>query len=169
VKKPAKRPDLPRRHVSRDKRRLRPEVDAATSNALLKSARYVGSPKHKLNPEPFGLEPFAGKRGDATLCDRDAGFTPAQIASIHGVLQRGIRAGLIGTGRIIWAIGDNGWIYECRLTNRQQSEYHGYPVRSSEPIAQLVYRRFLAWAERHGTQQDRQAATQCQALYGFKT
>ena len=81
------------------------------------SVTYKGSPKHKKHPRRYGLSPFNGRRGDATLCDGCAGFLPSQMSSISAMIRRGLQAGLIGDGhRIIWAVADNGWIFEGRQT-----------------------------------------------------
>lgn len=142
--------------------------DKEVVRKLLAEAHYSGSPKHKKHPHLFNLPPFLGERGDATLCDTHAGFMPEHMRTIPDLLRRGIQAGLIGKNQVIWTVGDNGWIYECRLTNIQQAEYHGYPVRPSEPIGELVYRRFATWVEQSGSELDRQAAIHCKALYRFK-
>ena len=83
------------------------------------------------------------------------------------MINRGLQAGLVGDNGIIWAVANNGWIYEARVTNIGQNVYHGYPVRSSEPIAELVYRRFTNWAQHHGNQTARRAAENCKELYRF--
>jgi hypothetical protein len=57
--------------------------------------------------------------------------------------------------------------FEARVTNVGLADYHGYPVRPSEGIAELVYRRFKEWTLNDGGASDRQAAVNCQALYGF--
>lgn len=121
----------------------------------------------------FGLAPYTKRRGDETLCDKHAGFAPEQMESVAQLLFRGIRAGLIAKSvdfppPIVWCIGDDGWIFEARITNAGQAEYHGYPVRSSEAIACDVFQRYAAWADTHGDQQDREAAMRCQAFYRFK-
>ena len=90
------------------------------------------------------------------------------MREIPSLVQRGIRAGLIGaTQRVIWTVADNGWIYEGRKTNADRSEFHGYPVRESEPIAELVYQRFVAWVDEHGDSSARHAAMSCRQRYGF--
>ncbi len=127
---------------------------------------YKGSPKHKRNPRNFGLEPFQGDRGDATLCDVHANFQPADMPTIPALIKRGLRAGLLGTN--LWTVGDDGWIFQGSLTNAVQSEYHGYPVRPSEAIAEPVYRRFRAWADAEGDDGDKLAACNCAALYRFR-
>lgn len=166
VKKPPARPVVPGRRSNNDKRRLLAEVEPETVALLLAKAHYRGSPKHKAQPHLFDLPPYHGSRGDETLCDAHAGFTPEHMSSVPAMLERGIRARLIGR-RILWVIGDNGWIYECRLTNPEQWEYHGYPIRRSEPICQPVYERFVEWAAREGSAEDKRAAAQCKARYGF--
>jgi len=169
VRKPPVRLNLPVRRSNNDKRRLIADVSPVLIEQLLKTVHFRGSPKHKKQPHLFDLPPYNGERGDETLCDDHAGFTPRDMESIPRMIRRGINAGLTsGTGRIFWTIGDNGWIYECRLTNVQQAEYHGYPIRRSEPICEPVYRRFVNWAERSGSQEDKNAAVQCKALYGFR-
>lgn len=84
------------------------------------------------------------------------------------MLKRGLQAGLVGENDIIWAVADDGWIYEARITNVIQNEYHGYPVRSTEPIAEMVCERFMDWAQNNGNQTALQAANNCKKLYGFK-
>jgi len=170
MKKPKPRIDIPPRNSDNVKRRLHAAPDAALIARLSGAARYAGYAKHKAAPEAFGLEPHRKPRGDGTLCDRDAGFTPSQVPSIPRLLRRGIQAGLIGESpRIIWTIGDDGWIFEGRITNAEQDEYHGYPVRPTEPIAEAVYRRYLIWAGVYGNLEDKEAASRCQAMYGFKS
>jgi len=166
MKKPTKRSDVPPRNKDNNKRRLGNDITPEVVGELLKTVTYKGSPKHKRNPGIFNLEPFNGVRGDATLCDDHANFQPADMAKIPGLIQRGLKAGLIGSN--LWTIGENGWIFECRLTNAAQNEYHGYPVRPTEAIAEPVYRRFKAWAEAAGDAADKQAAENCAALYGFR-
>ena len=118
---------------------------------LLHNVRYEGSPKHKRHPQLFDLEPFNGKRDDATLCD-EADFSPDQIDEIPALVERGIRAGLIGhTARLLWTVADDGWIFEARETNRETTEFHGYPVLPEESIAAPRIRplRELGGSPRH--------------------
>ena len=166
--KPQKRPNLPARRSNNDKRRLIPNPAPDYIAQLRQNITYQGSSKHKQNPLLYGLPLFQGNRGDATLCDRDANFQPANLNSIPRMIQRGLQAGLVGENGIIWAVADNGWIYEARITNVGKTEYHGYPVRSTEPIAELVYGRFREWVEGHGNQSAHQAVQHCKTLYGFR-
>ena len=168
MKKPQKRSDLPARHSNNDKRRLIQNPDPDDIAQLQQNITYQGSSKHKQYPDEYGLTPFQGNRGDATLCDRDADFQLKDRKSIPQMIQRGLQAGLVGKNRIIWAVADNGWIYEARITNVGKTEYHGYPVRRTEPIAEMVYRRFKKWVKGHGDPLARQAVQQCKARYRFR-
>ena len=63
---------------------------------------------------------------------------------------------------------DNGWIFEGRITNSTQFQYHGYPVLPDKPIARMVYDRFRDWVERHPKKRNQDALAKCEGLYGFK-
>ena len=135
---------------------------------MLDTASYEGSPKHKLYPHQFGLGPFNGKRGDATLCD-EADFRPSQMVEIPTLIERGLNAGLIGhTLRIIWTVANDGWIFEARETNRDTAQFHSYPVLPEEAIARIVFDRFTLWADEHGASVDRAARDACRLRYGFR-
>jgi hypothetical protein len=168
MKKPNPRPSgLPRRLSDNNKRRLR-DLPIPNTDELRSKIRYVGSSKHKANPHLFGLPPYIGARGDATLCDAHSGFSPTDMQSVPDMLNRGIRAGLIGENGELWTLSDSGWIFECRLTNTAQWEYHGYPVRGSDAMAELVFQRFASWTRANGDSRDEGRVRQCRALYGFK-
>lgn len=152
-------------------------IDPVPSNeelaGLRRRIRYQGSPKHKLHPERFGMPTFTGNRGDALLCDHDADVTFKDIGRIPFWMSRGIKAGLIGEvqeqglPRVIWAVADNGWIFEGRITNVTQGEFHGYPLQPGSPNARLVYDRFCTWVERHKKQVNKLALQKCRQQYGF--
>lgn len=165
MRKPKRRDDIPARRADNHKRKLHDIKNAAEIAALRALVIYGGSPKHKRNPAAFDLPPFNGERGDATLCDDHASFQPQDMARIPALITRGLNASLIGTNH--WTIDDNGWIYEARLTNVTQHEYHAYPVRPNEAIAKPVYERFAEWADEHGSPDDIQAAENCAVLYEF--
>jgi hypothetical protein len=168
MKKPRSRSNLPPRISDNDKRRLDAVPGSERMERLLRLAHYRGTAKHKAHPQAFGLPPSTKPRGDATLCDAHAGFGPDAMESLPRLLRRGIKAGLIGPeDRMLWTIGDDGWIFEGRITNAEQAEYHGYPVRPGEGIAGKVYERYRAWADGHGDDADRSDAACCRQLYGF--
>lgn len=173
MKKPNPR-TLPPRNSDNDGRRLHDAPLRDVIDRLVQTAQYHGVPRHKANPRAFGLPSYNKKRGDETLCDRDANFRPDQMANVSALLRRGIRAGLIGklavqgVPTIVWTVADDGWIFEARVTNPSQADYHGFPVRGSEAIAERVYVHFAQWVRHNGTQQERLAAENCRALYGFR-
>lgn len=160
--------DLPPRRSDNDKRRLLEDPPPALLTCLAAAVNYAGSSKHKRHPHLYGLPPFRGNRGDATLCDRHAGFQPEDMPTISRMLRRGIKSGLVGEeGRIVWAVADDGWIFEFRQTNATQSEYHGYPLRPTEAIAAVIFRRFALWAQEQGARTDQSAVASCRRRYGF--
>jgi hypothetical protein len=167
MKKPKNRSSLPPRRSDNQKRKLYTGLSADEVRARYGHAFYKGSPKHKLNPHLFGLEPFRGRRGDRTLCDKHSAFSPEDMERVPALMQRALRARLVGSH--IWTVDDNGWIYELALTNPANNERHGYPLRPSEAIAETVYRHFQSWALQEGSDADRAAALACRERYGFRT
>ena len=150
------------------KRRLLSEPGGELLERLRESVHYRCSEKHKKDPLAFELNISPGSaRGDATLCDEHAGFTPAKLRSIRRLIERGLRAGLVGRGHLIWTVGDDGWIFEGRPTNVVTFEYHGYPVLEWEAIARPIYDRYSEWARAFGSDRDRIAAEHCRIRYGF--
>ena len=167
MKKLKPRPGIPPRS---NENRMRKFFDIMSTEQLTTSLarmKYEGSPKHKQNPHLFGLEPFRGERGDRTLCDAHARFSQDDFARLPRLLERAQAASLVGN--FIWTVDDNGWIYELAVTNVGQNQYHGYPVRPSEAIAEKVFIRFRDWAALHGSAQDKAAAQACQSFYGFRS
>lgn len=168
MRRPETRRDRSARRPDNVKRRLLAASDEELVERRTISVRYQGSEKHKKDPLAFGLSISPGaKKGDATLCDEHAGFSPDQVPTIPRLIRRGLRAGLLGRDRQIWTVGDDGWIFEGRLTNVGTSEYHGYPVLEWESIALPVYNRYSEWARSSGGSRDRIAAERCRIKYGF--
>jgi hypothetical protein len=84
---------------------------------------------------------------------------------VPALLERALRAQLVGSH--MWTVDDNGWIYELAVTNATTNEHHGYPLRPSEAIAEVVFRHFQQWAWENGSESDKAAALACQERYGF--
>lgn len=164
--RPGTRDHLPRRRDSMRKRRFEENVSEADVQTRFAGITYGGSSKHKALPHLFGLVPSGSAPPDATLCDRDAGFTPNDMSRIPALLDRARRAHLIGN--LIWTVDDNGWVYELELTNSGQNEHHGYPLRAGDPFVERVFGVFKEWAAVHGTDDDRNAAEACAKRYGLK-
>ena len=152
MKKPPTRSNTERSVRSPKGRRLRLPVPCTRYlEALSVRATFEGSPKHKLSPRAFGMEPNTGAEDDSTYCDADAGFQVADIALVPAWLRDGISAGLIGANDIagdpsvLWVVSQSGWIFEGRITHPGRAIYHGYAVLPNETIAIAVLERFGAW------------------------
>lgn len=162
---------MPPRHSDNDKRRLHPAPDPIVLRNLAARVTYRGIAKHKAAPARFGLPPYTGPRGDESLCDDHASVEPEDMPDVRKWLVRGIDAGRIGhveragVPTIVWTVSDHGWIFEARVTNAGQAEYHGYPVRPSGAIAAMVIARFGGWANADGSEADRRAVENCRLLY----
>lgn len=172
MKKPKPRPSDPDRRSDNKKRRIEP-ISPGDLQLLIQNACYGGSSKHKKAPHLYDLTPFLGQRGDESHCDGPAGFGVSDMATIPALITRGLMAGLVGQGAdIFWTISDSGWIFEARITNKLQSQYHGYPVRPSESIAKIVYCHFARWVQSLQAGQQKTALEkvlkQCALLYKFQ-
>ena len=163
MRKPRSRRDLPPRRDEMRKRYLDPAPSPRTIADRFSGFRYEGSPKHKGNASIFDLEQFRGDRGDATMCDVHAGWRPSDAARIPMLQDRARAAGLIGN--LIWTVDDNGWVYELEVTNAAQNQHHGFPLLPGDPVAELVARRFAAWATSAGTSKDKEASDECNSRY----
>lgn len=120
---------------------------------LLSKASYIPYSKHKKNPQAYGLKPYEGIHEDPTYCDEHAGFGPQDMSRTQVLLERGIRAGLLGKSRkkgdpgLLWTVDDNGWIYEAQISNPGYGQYHGYPVLPNEAIAKKVLVRYAVFVD----------------------
>lgn len=112
--------------------------------ALAARISYGPYSKHKYNPGAYGLAPYAGQDTERTYCDAHAQFGKADRQRIPALLKRGVMLGLWSdqghedAPSLIWTIDDNGWIFELRITNATQAEYHGYPVLQTDAFAKQV-------------------------------
>ena len=109
---------------------------------LQKNATYEGSPVHKRNPGDFGLTPPAAPRPDKTLCD-EAGITHRSVAV--ALLARAIEHGLVsvstesgGFPKQLWALDDDGRVFEAMYGGSKAGCYHGYPIRQTDPLFEQV-------------------------------
>ena len=63
----------------------------------------------------------------------------ASLGPPHGWNETG------GLPATVWAVGDDGLVYEARLTNHGTGEYHGFPLLKADAFTDDVKR---AWEER---------------------
>lgn len=119
----------------------------AAREDLIGRARYGAYAKHKFNPTAYKLTPYAGSDVERTYCDAHSRFGKDDMARIPALLARGVMLGLWSeqvsdnTPDLLWTIDDTGWIFELRITNSGQSEYHGYPVLTGDAFARHVLNR----------------------------
>ncbi len=121
--------------------------DADQRDYLSERVTYGPYSKHKYNPISYGLAPYAGVDVERTYCDAHSGFGQNDFNRIPVLLSRGVMLGLWsdqvrgGVPNLLWTIDDTGWIYELRITNPVQSQYHGYPLLQGDAFARQVLLR----------------------------
>lgn len=100
--------------------------------------------KHKLNPFLYGLAPYAGADVERTYCDAHSDFGLKDVERIPLLLKRGVLLGLWsdqakgGVPSLLWTIDHTGWVFELRVTNPVQTQYHGYPLLQGDAFARQV-------------------------------
>ena len=119
---------------------------------LEKGARYRPSPYHKLHPHhpSGGQSTYPSPRRDKTVCDgptMDASLSPSEL------LSSGFRRGMVseqkrqGWPQNVWAVDDEGAVYEAQLSNSETGEYHGYPMKVGDGFTIFIAREW----EKRGT------------------
>ena len=127
------------------KRRLIATLPTVESRMDL-SARvtYGCYSKHKFNPTAYKLSPYAGQDEERTYCDEHAHFGKDNLKRIPALLVRGVMLGLWSdqingdAPSLLWTIDESGWIFELRITNPGQAQYHGYPILPGDAFARHV-------------------------------
>jgi hypothetical protein len=115
--------------------------DESRRAELSELVSYTGNPAHKRNPGDFALHPPAAPRQGATLCDDAKVFGRADAEAL---LRMGAQMGLVDgrpTDRfplLIWAVRQDGVVFEAKLENPEKGEYHGYPMPTSDPFREKV-------------------------------
>ncbi len=124
----------------------------ASMQKLCSCIKYGASAKHKYNPTAYGLAPYAGQDVERTYCDEHAKFGKDDIPRIKNLLKRGVMLGLWSEQErddfpgLLWTIDDSGWVFELRITNSGQAEYHGYPLLQADAFVNNVLARARALA-----------------------
>ena len=114
---------------------------------LIGRAIYGAYSKHKFNPTAYRLTPYAGSDVERTYCDAHSHFGKDDFPRILALLGRGVMLGLWSeqvtncTPELLWTIDDTGWIFELRIANSGQSQYHGYPLLTGDAFARHVLTR----------------------------
>lgn len=154
-KKPAPR-IVVQRSRNNAKRRLIATLPTTESRAELSTrVTYGAYSKHKFNPTAYKLSPYAGQDEERTYCDAHAKFGKESLHRIPALLVRGVMLGLWSDQNngdapsLLWTLDESGWIFELRITNPGQLQYHGYPVLPDDAFARhvLVRAREVAFAK----------------------
>jgi hypothetical protein len=127
VKKPVRRSAEAQNHCKPKELLTVTAETAAFLRHAAENARYVGSPYHRPPGSPMG-QAVSRRYPHASKCAPD--WT---LVSATGALREAIRAGRVSAawqGRFpkhVWHLREDV-LYECRLSNRELGEYHGYPL-----------------------------------------
>ena len=113
-------------------------------------ATYRPSPYHKSGSSAAGLQSAPAPRPDKTVCDRP---TPGRGRNAADLLRSGFRRGMVSEQRRgdwpqkVWAVDEEGIVYEAQLGNLETGEYHGYPMKQDDSFAGFIRDEW----ERRGT------------------
>lgn len=154
-KKPAPRIVVQRSRNNANRRLIATLPTIASRAELSARVAYGAYSKHKFNPTAYKLRPYAGQDEERTYCDAHAGFGKENFIRIPTLLVRGVMLGLWSDQNdgdapsLLWTLDESGWIFELRITNSGQAQYHGYPVLPGDAFARhvLVRARAVAFAE----------------------
>lgn len=146
-KKPASRIVVQRSRNNANRRLIALLPTEASRAELSARVTYGGYSKHKFNPTAYKLTPYAGQDVERTYCDAHAKFGKDSFERLPTLLARGVMLGLWseqndeGVPSLLWTIDESGWIFELRITNSGQAQYHGYPVLPGDAFARHVLGR----------------------------
>lgn len=106
-----------------------------------KEASYGGNPEHKSSPGDYGLSPPCSPRPGKTLCDKGREFPKERAEQL---LRAGLERGMISRQvngswpQNVWAISQDGEVFEGQLENRAIGAYHGYPMPEDDDFRTTV-------------------------------
>lgn len=127
-----------KRQGNRPGRRLAPEgfLDEKAIELLVGKLRYVGSSLHKLRPGDYGLVPPTNPRPSKSPCDDLRSILSHEAMELF---RKGIKLGMVsefppgGAPKYVWAVDDDGQVYEAKTKPERETDYHGYRIGEDEP------------------------------------
>jgi len=128
---------MAKRQSNRPDRRICP-IGLLTTAELLRiaaTARYVGSPNHKLRAGDYGFVPPSNPRASKSLCDDKRALLKSEARDL---MMEGIRRGMISRvepgqfPKYIWAVDNSGEVFEAKTKPGQETDYHGYRLGDDE-------------------------------------
>lgn len=154
-RKPPPRVVVERSRNNVNRRLIATLPDMVSREKLSSRVTYGAHSKHKYNPTAYKLTPYAGQDEERTYCDEHAKFGKENIHRIPALLVRGVMLGLWsdqnnrGAPSLLWTPDESGWIFELRITNPGQLQYHGYPILPGDAFARhvLIRARCVAFNE----------------------
>lgn len=108
---------------------------------LANNAKYCGSPYHKKYPDDYDMPDLPKPRPDKTRCDGTRSICREEAMQL---LRCGFEYGMVSNQRRqgwpqnVWAVDEEGVVYEAQLQNAPQGEYHGYPMKIGDDFAEVV-------------------------------
>ncbi len=134
----------PRNHTYNPKRTIcsmdREEHTRVVERAA--EATYGGNPEHKLHPGGnYNLTPPCSPRPGKTLCDADREFSKTEALTL---LRSGLKRGMFSERmrgpwpQNVWAVSDDGHLFEAQLENKDMGTYHGYPMPKDDDFREIV-------------------------------
>ena len=137
--------------MKRPQKRSKPKKKNATASVdkfdrdslerMARDAKYRASPYHKTNPADWGLSGPPRHRPDKTVCE---GFGITCSREAVELLKSSIRCGMISDQQRgnwpqnVWAVDSENTVYEAQLSNSGLGEYHGYPLKDGDRLADHV-------------------------------
>jgi hypothetical protein len=126
-----------KREGNRPDRRIAPEgfLDDAAIHDLLSRITYVGSGNHKLRPGDYGFAPSRSPRPSKSPCDQ---LRPILLNEACLLFKRGIECGMVspfdegGVPKYVWALDNDGEVYEAKTHPGHEIAYHGYRIGEDE-------------------------------------
>jgi hypothetical protein len=106
---------------------------------IAQATSYSATPYHKLHPGDYGFDPPVSPRPSESPCDDKRIVLRSEAAAL---LAQGIRKGMIsrprpgGLPKYVWAVDENGDVYEAKTKPEQKTHYHGYRLGEDEQAMQ---------------------------------
>ncbi len=94
-----------------------------------------------MRPGDYRLNPPASPRPMKTLCDAKR---PLPKAEAEQLLKEGLKRGMISQAgseawpKNVWAVDDEGEVFEAQLENPAQGVYHGYPLPLNDEFRGVI-------------------------------
>jgi hypothetical protein len=122
---------MPKRDGNRPDRRIAQNgsLDAKYKEHLASKVVYTGSALHKLHPGDYGFTPPQNPRPSKTPCDE---LRIVLLEEARSLFKKGIELGMVsghpagGVPKYVWAVDENGEVYEAKSKPGQEIDYHGY-------------------------------------------